>query len=72
MEIFYMKIIYTSTAGHAPDFVGPLKKGLRPPIALNHNRISPHGRGRRQICLDVSPNRSDDCDDRNPVKEKST
>jgi hypothetical protein len=32
-----------------PDFVAPLKKGLRPPIALNHNRISPHGRDRPQI-----------------------
>ena len=29
-----------------------------------------HGRSRRQISLDVSPNRSDDCHDRNPVKEK--
>jgi len=53
-----------------PSFVQYIKKGPGPPIALNHNRISPHGRSRRQICLDVSPRRSDDCDDRNPVKEK--
>jgi hypothetical protein len=31
---------------------------------------SPHRPNRPQICLDVSPNRSDECDDRNPVKEK--
>jgi hypothetical protein len=53
-----------------PDFVAPLKKEPHPPIVLNLNRISPHGRDRRQICLAVSPNWSDGCDDRNPVKER--
>jgi hypothetical protein len=33
--------------------------------------ISLIGPNRPQIYLDVSPNRSDDCDDRNPVKEKT-
>jgi hypothetical protein len=54
----------------APDFVGPIKKGPAPPIALNPNRHSPHRPNRPQICLAVFPGRSDQCDDRNPVKEK--
>jgi hypothetical protein len=52
------------------DFVAPIKKRPTPPIALRPIRHSPHRPNRPQISLDVSPDRSDDCDDRNPVKEK--
>jgi hypothetical protein len=52
------------------DFVALLKKGPRPPIRPNPMGHSPHQHNRPQIVLALSPNRSDDCDDRNPVKEK--
>jgi hypothetical protein len=35
-------------------------------LALNPNQLSPHRPNRRKISLDVSPEQSDHCDDRNP------
>jgi hypothetical protein len=40
-------------------------------LALNPNQLSPHRPNRRKISLDVSPEQSDHCDDRNPVKQNS-
>jgi hypothetical protein len=53
------------------DFVGYIKKGLRPPIPLTRQRHSPHRSNLAQIVLAVSPNRSDGCDDRKPGQEKT-
>jgi hypothetical protein len=54
----------------AAGFVAPVKKGPGPPIALRPIRHSPHRPNRPPILLAVSPDRSDECHDRNPVKEK--
>ena len=57
--------------GLKPPFVGYIKKGPDPPIALSPTSIRLIGPNREQISLDVSPKPSDQCDDRNPVKENS-
>src|ERR1700677_3816947 len=45
-------------------FVGSFKKGTHPPI-FGHSEVThPRALESLKICLDVSPKRSDECDDR--------
>ena len=52
------------------DFVALLKKGQLPPIALRFQSALASITSSLKILLAISPNRSDECHDRNPVKEK--
>jgi hypothetical protein len=45
--------------------------GSSPPIDLNLHSPSPHRPDRQQISLDVSPDWSDECEDRNPVRRNA-